>query len=362
MTIGFAPSKFQAALLNWYDGARRDLPWRAKPGTRPDPYRVWLSEIMLQQTTVKAVIPYFERFLARWPSVKALGEAPRDEVLAAWAGLGYYTRARNLHACAQAVTRDGFPANEADLRGLPGIGAYTAAAIASIAFGLPAAAVDGNAERVLARLCALGAPLPQGRKQLRALAAKLVPQRRPGDYAQALMDLGATICTPRSPSCPDCPVRPYCAAAAEGKPERYPVKAPKAVRPLRQGEAFVIARGSGQGREILLRRRPERGLLGGMMEVPCSEWVAGDRAAEPCVPSPNWRQGRPVQHVFTHFHLELRVFAASREEVLAEAQAFGGDWAPLAGLARFALPAVMKKAVASGLEALGTPFPTLHPR
>ena len=346
--IRFAPEDFQNALLAWYDTARRNLPWRAKPGCNPDPYRVWLSEVMLQQTTVKAVIPYFEAFVSRWPTVQALAAAPRDEVLAAWAGLGYYSRARNLHACAQAVAETGFPAEEEALRQLPGIGAYTAGAIAAIAFGLPAAAVDGNAERVIARLSALAGPLPAAKPRLRALAASLVPRRRPGDYAQALMDLGATVCTPRAPSCQACPVGGYCAACAEGEPERYPVKPRKTARPTRHGDAFVVV---SKRTHILLRRRPEKGLLGGMMEVPCTEWV--ERGEAGAAVSANWRQGQTVQHTFTHFHLEMRVFAATRAKVAAEAEAFGGQWAPLAELPRFALPTVMKKAVASGIEALG---------
>ncbi|MBI4724505.1 MAG: A/G-specific adenine glycosylase, partial [Rhodomicrobium sp.] len=252
MTIHFAPEDFQRALLSWYGAARRDLPWRARPGEKPDPYRVWLSEIMLQQTTVKAVIPYFEKFLARWPAVAALGAAPRDEVLAAWAGLGYYARARNLHACAQTVARDGFPANEAGLRGLPGVGAYTAAAIAAIAFDEPAAVADGNVERVLARLFALATPLPPAKASIRALAASLTPKHRPGDYAQAMMDLGATICTPRSPSCDACPARAFCAAAARGEAERCTVKLARAARPLRRGDAFVIVVVRDGGPHILL--------------------------------------------------------------------------------------------------------------
>ncbi len=281
--IRFAPEDFQSALLTWYDAARRELPWRANPGAAPDPYRVWLSEVMLQQTTVKAVIPYFEAFVSRWPTVQALAAAPRDEVLAAWAGLGYYSRARNLHACAQAVAEGGFPAEEAALRSLPGIGAYTAGAIAAIAFDLPAAAVDGNAERVIARLSALAEPLPSAKPRLRALAASLVPNRRPGDYAQALMDLGATVCTPRTPSCQACPVGSYCAACAEGEPERYPVKPRKTARPTRHGDAFVVVSGRTGATHILLRRRPDKGLLGGMMEVPCTEWVERGEAG---VPSP----------------------------------------------------------------------------
>jgi A/G-specific adenine glycosylase len=347
---------------------------------------------MLQQTTVKAVIPYFEAFLARWPTVRALGGASRDEILAAWAGLGYYSRARNLHACAQRVARDGFPADETGLRQLPGVGAYTAAAIAAIVFGKPAAAVDGNVERVLVRLFTLSTPLPGAKPSIRALAARLVSHKRPGDYTQAMMDLGATICTPRSPLCPRCPVCPFCAAFRRGEPERFPIKAPKAPRPIRRGDAFVIVKETEGHPHILLRRRPENGLLGGMMEVPCTPWALdlerigatsvqpssrgglssrrdpeqhqcfrpgllrfarndGERLANAA--RSNWAQAETVQHTFTHFHLEMRVFAALCAQLDNEAQTFDGEWAPISSLPRHALPSVMKKAIASGLEALG---------
>jgi len=379
----FAAGSFQHALLRWYDAARRDLPWRAKPGERVDPYRVWLSEIMLQQTTVKAVIPYFEAFTRRWPTVEALAAASRDDVLAAWAGLGYYSRARNLHACAQTLAERGFPADEEGLRALPGVGAYTSAAIAAIAFDLPAAVVDGNVERVLARVFAVETPLPAAKAELRKLAAELTPESRPGDYAQAMMDLGAGLCSPRTPSCLMCPVRAFCAAAGTGDAERFPLRAAKAATPARRGEAFVIVRGGC----ILLRRRADKGLLGGMMEVPMSEWVVdetaavevavrpkrgqtkGDAAARSVSPLPDsavvdsahagsvaWRQARTVQHTFTHFHLELRVFAADANAAPSAAAVFSGEWAALDDLAAFALPSVMKKAVASGLEALGLPM------
>ncbi len=356
--ICVAPADFQRALLAWYDGARRDLSWRARPGEKPDPYKVWLSEIMLQQTTVKAVIPYFERFIERWPDAAALAAASRDEVLAAWAGLGYYSRARNLYACAQAVGTQGFPANEAALRALPGVGAYTAAAISAIAFDEPAVVVDGNVERVISRLFAVEKPLPAGKPAIRTLAASLTPSARPGDYAQAMMDLGATVCTPRAPSCLVCPIRGSCAAAARGDAERFPLKSPKTKRPVRRGDAFVIVRSHQGEPHILLRRRNDKGLLGGMMEAPCSEWVAdGPSPAPPADAS--WKEGRMVRHTFTHFHLEMRVLAAHHERVGSAAEALGGEWAPLAKLSAFALPAVMKKAVASGLEALDLKLPGL---
>jgi A/G-specific adenine glycosylase len=325
-SIPFEPRDFQKALLTWYGSECRELPWRAKPGQQPDPYAVWLSEIMLQQTTVKAVIPYFEAFLAKWPTIDSLGAAPRDEVLAAWAGLGYYARARNLHACAQAVAGRGFPTEEAELLKLPGIGAYTAAAIAAIAFNRKAAAVDGNVERVVARIFSLSAPLPQAKPVIQKIAAGLTPSRRPGDYAQALMDLGATICTPRSPSCQLCPMRHLCSAFASGQPERYPVKAPKAARPSRRGDAFIlIARQDGRT-SILLRRRPDKGLLGGMFEVPCTEWSANGGSEFPdAFHEIEWSRGHAVQHTFTHFHLELRVFAADLSTIFYQGS---GDLAP----------------------------------
>src|SRR5580704_4016206 len=261
-------------LLAWYDRHRRKLPWRAPPGERADPYRVWLSEIMLQQTTVKAVGPYYARFLARWPDIRALAEAPLDEVLKSWAGLGYYARARNLHACALAVVeRHGgmFPADEARLRDLPGIGAYTAAAIAAIAFDAPATPVDGNIERVIARLYAIETPLPAAKPEISRLAQTLTPRQRAGDFAQAMMDLGATICTPKNPACALCPWNRNCAAHRRGEVETFPRRTPKREGVLRRGAAFVARRADGF---VLVRTRPPKGLLGGMTEVPTSEWLA----------------------------------------------------------------------------------------
>src|SRR5262245_39419565 len=257
-----------AALLAWYDRHRRVLPWRAAPGETPDPYRVWLSEIMLQQTTVKAVGPYYVRFLKRFPTVERLAAAPLDDVLKAWAGLGYYARGRNRHAGGRAmVAQDGgkFPDTEEGLQKLPGIGPYTAAAIAAIAFDRPAVAVDGNVERVIARLCAIDEPLSAAKPRIREVAARMTPSRRPGDFAQAMMDLGATICTPKQPACILCPWNEACAALRHGAPETFPRKAPKAERPLRRGAAFVAVRADGF---LLVRTRPEKGLLGGMTEVP----------------------------------------------------------------------------------------------
>ena len=337
-----------ADLLDWYDRHARQLPWRVPPaqgrrGHRPDPYRVWLSEIMLQQTTVVTVGPYFRIFLDRWPAVGDLAAAELDEVLHAWAGLGYYARARNLHKCARTVADEhggAFPDTEAELRKLPGIGPYTAAAIAAIAFDRPAAVVDGNVERVMARLFAVEESLPAAKAQLHALAEGLTPQARPGDYAQAAMDLGATVCTPRAPKCLMCPWQPDCKAQAMGVAESLPRRAPKAERPLRQGVAFWTVRSDGA---VLLRRRPERGLLGGMMEVPSSDWGAREPADLAQAPvAADWRElPGQVNHGFTHFRLELTVLAA---QVHKNAKA-DGVWVMPEALGNHALPTLTKKVV-----------------
>jgi len=339
------------ALLAWYDRHRRDLPWRARPGERPEPYRVWLSEIMLQQTTVAAVKPYFRAFLERWPTVEDLARAPIEDVLHAWQGLGYYARARNLHACARTVVQEHggrFPASEAALRALPGIGRYTAAAVAAIAFGRRAVVVDGNVERVVSRLYRVETPLPQAKEDLWALADALTPNERCGDYAQAVMDLGATVCTPRAPQCLVCPWRPVCAGAAAGDAERFPLKAPKLDRPTRRGVAFWAVTGDGA---VLLRRRPPKGLLGGMMEVPSSDWRDGpadpDAALSEAPLAADWHSlPGVVRHTFTHFHLELTVLAA---KVDAPPEA-AGTWWPVDRLAEQALPTVMKKVVRHALR------------
>lgn len=293
------------ALLDWYDAHARDLPWRVPPGSgrRADPYRVWLSEVMLQQTTVAAVRGYYAAFTARWPDVRALAAADDADVMAAWAGLGYYARARNLLACARAVAATGgrFPDTEAGLRALPGIGAYTAAAIAAIAFGRPAVVVDGNVERVMARLGAIETPLPAARGAIHALAAELTPADRPGDHAQAVMDLGATICTPRRPACILCPLAGACAARAAGIAEGLPRKAPKREKPERRGAVYLARRGA----EWLLETRPARGLLGGMLAFPTTEWGEDPAPAPPFVA--DWRRVGEVRHVFTHFALTLAV-------------------------------------------------------
>ena len=348
-------------LLQWYDRHRRRLPWRAAAGERADAYRVWLSEIMLQQTTVKAVGPYFEKFLTRWPDVTALAQASLDDVLRMWAGLGYYSRARNLHACAVAVMRDHggtFPDTEEGLRALPGIGPYTAAAIAAIAFDRRTMPVDGNIERVVSRLHAVEEPLPQAKPLIQQLAAGLLgPARagdvksRAGDSAQALMDLGASICAPKKPACALCPLNADCLARARGDQETFPRKAAKKTGALRRGAAFVVTRGD----ELLVRSRPEKGLLGGMTEVPGSDWRAeqDDEAALAQAPALNgvarWhRKAGAVTHVFTHFPLELVVYTA---KVGAGARAPKGmRWVPIATLADEALPNVMRKAIAHGLD------------
>ena len=333
-------------LLRWYDANARTLAWRVPPGAAhaPDPYRVWLSEVMLQQTTVAAATPFFERFVARWPDVAALAAADEGELMAAWAGLGYYARARNLIACARAIVADHggrFPDSEAGLRALPGIGAYTAAAVAAIAFGRAATVVDGNVERVVARLFAVDAPLPAARPRLRALAATLTPAARAGDFAQATMDLGATVCTPRAPRCPACPLAADCAAAAGDDPARYPLRAAKAVRPTRRGIAYWLAAGD----DVLLVRRPPRGLLGGMRALPGGAWGA---EAEDAPPAPaDWHAAGTVGHVFTHFALALDVRAAR-----VARRSIAGDWWPAARIAEAGLPTLYTRAAALGIAAL----------
>jgi A/G-specific adenine glycosylase len=343
-----------ALLLDWYDRHRRKLPWRPLPGQPADPYAVWLSEIMLQQTGVKTVGPYFEKFLARWPDVDALGGATLDDVLRMWAGLGYYSRARNLHACAVAVRRDHggvFPDTEEGLRALPGIGPYTAAAIAAIAFGRRTMPVDGNIERVVSRLFAVEEPLPPAKPLIQQLATTLLGPTRAGDSAQALMDLGSSICTPKKPACALCPLSDDCAARARGDQETFPRKAPKKTGALRRGAGFVVTRGD----ELLVRSRPEKGLLGGMTEVPTSHWLAAQDDNTALKQAPvlkgiaRWhRKVGVVTHVFTHFSLELVVYTAS---VPARTRAPAAmRWVPIATLADEALPNVMRPVIARGLE------------
>lgn len=341
-----------ADLLRWYDRHRRDLPWRAKAGERPDPYRVWLSEIMLQQTTVAAVKPFFARFLDRFPTVETLAAAAPEAVMTTWAGLGYYSRARNLHACAQAVVADHggrFPEAEAALRKLPGLGAYTAAAVAAIAFDQPAAAVDGNVERVIARVFFVEEALPKARAAITELTRSLVPADRPGDFAQALMDLGATLCTPRRPACALCPWMRPCRARAEGLQETFPRKAPKREGALRRGAAFVALRADDA---VLLRTREPTGLLGGMAEPPTSAWSADYDLGQAMLDAPLDARWKPlpgaVRHVFTHFPLELTVFLG---RIAAGTQAPEGmRWTKRSDLDGEALPGAMRKVLAHAFE------------
>ncbi len=340
------PMPRAAPILSWYDRHRRRLPWRAEPGQTADPYRVWLSEIMLQQTTVAAVIPYFDRFVSRFPTVQALAAASLDDVLPLWAGLGYYARARNLHACARMIAAMGaFPSDLASLRALPGIGVYTAAAIRAIAFNQPAIPVDGNVERVTARLFGVAAPLPAAKAELRvhaeALAADPDARARPSDFAQALFDLGATICTPTNPACALCPWSDACIARAAGNQAELPRKATKPVRPLRHGVHFWLTDGLGQ---VLLARRPPHGLLGGMTELPGTPWrdapwtLAQANAHAPT--KADWCPAGQVRHGFTHFELHIDLFAARMERLTMP-----GLIRPIDALDQEALPSVMRKCV-----------------
>lgn len=338
------------AVLAWYDRHARDLPWRVSPadrarGVHADPYRVWLSEVMLQQTTVAAVQKYFLRFTHLWPTVFDLAAAPLDAVLREWAGLGYYARARNLHACAVAVVeRHGgvFPKTSEGLQSLPGVGAYTSAAIAAICFDERIAVLDGNLDRVLARYYALDVPVREAKDELRAALQQNVPQRS-GDFAQAMMDLGATICAPRAASCLICPLQPHCLGTHEGEPTLYPIKPVKAERPVRRGHAFVMTDAGG---DVYLQSRPGKGLLGGMTEVPTSDWVSD--LSEPAYPvAGNWRHRGQVVHVFTHFRLELEVWSSPVSPESLEQ----GWWSPPTALKGEALPTLFRKVLAqAGLE------------
>ena len=345
-----APAPSAAALLlGWYDLHARVLPWRARPGEPSDPYAVWLSEIMLQQTTVAAVKAYYVRFLARWPTVQALADAPLEAVMQAWAGLGYYSRARNLHACATFVARQlggQFPSTAAALQKLPGIGPYTAAAIAAIAFGEAASVVDANVERVITRLFAIETLLPAAKPTIQALAQTLTPQQRPGDFAQAMMDLGATLCTPRRPDCLLCPLGQACAARARGDASSFPRKLAKVPRPQRFGAAFFIRDGAAQ---VLVRTRAPRGLLGGMTELPGSDWGDTDSglaalAAAP-LPTQYHLAHTGVVHVFTHFALTLKVYTS--RVAAGTAAPPGHRWVAEDRLDDEALPTLMRKAVAA---------------
>ncbi|MBX4937617.1 A/G-specific adenine glycosylase [Rhizobium binae] len=358
MTITTPDTPHAQPLLDWYDRHHRDLPWRVTPamaarGVKPDPYRVWLSEVMLQQTTVQAVKPYFERFLTRWPEVTDLASAESDAVMAAWAGLGYYARARNLKKCAEAVAKEHggiFPDTEAGLKALPGIGDYTAAAVAAIAFNRRAAVMDGNVERVISRLHAIETSLPAAKPVMKDKVALMTPADRPGDFAQAMMDLGATICTPKRPACSLCPFRGSCQALKLSDPELFPVKAAKKEKPVRHGAAFIAVTGDG---EILLRRRAESGLLGGMTEVPTTAWTAridGETSVTAAPFEAAWLACGTVIHVFTHFELRLSIWRAA---IAAKPTLNDGVndewWEPVTNLEAQALPTIMKKAIAAAI-------------
>jgi A/G-specific adenine glycosylase len=343
------------ALLAWYSEHARVLPWRAKPGEAVDPYRIWLSEIMLQQTSVTAAAPYFLRFLKLWPRVQDLAAAPVEDIMRAWAGLGYYARARNLHACAKAVSErfgGAFPAAEDSLKTLPGIGDYTAAAIAAIAFGKKATVVDGNVERVVSRLFAVEEALPASKPTLKTLAASITPETRAGDFAQSMMDLGATVCIPKNPRCMLCPVAELCSAREQGIAAELPRRAAKGEQRVRVGIAFWLVNGDGA---VLLRRRPPKGLLGGMMEVPSSDWVAKEGAdlnalAAQSPVRTRWRAlSGIVTHTFTHFQLELAVHLGVKKTGW---ESIEGEWVSIEELGGQALPSVMRKVVDHALRAL----------
>ena len=345
----------QVKLLSWYDQSARVLPWRALSPARMDPYMVWLSEIMLQQTTVAAVKDYFIRFTRAWPTVEALAAAPLDDVLKAWAGLGYYARARNLHKCAKAVVDEfggQFPQSPDQLLKLPGIGPYTAGAIAAIAFDQPFAAVDGNVERVLSRLDAITTPLPNSKPLIKARAQELMPKRRAGDFLQAMMDLGATICTPKSPNCLICPWTAECEGRKAGIADTLPRKLAKKKVPTRFGHAYFAVSASG---EVLLRRRPEKGLLGGMTEVPGSAWEAKLPEVQPPFEAQWIKRPGIVEHTFTHFHLEVTVWVAEGLGRMLPDESF--RWVALPDVEGEALPTVMRKIVAHAIDSTRPPSP-----
>ncbi len=348
------PVEAARRVLAWWDRHRRSFPWRAAPGERADPYRVWLSEVLLQQTVARTAVPYFERFVALWPRVEDLAAAPLEEVMRAFAGLGYYSRARNLHACARQIAQRGgaFPQDEAVLRALPGVGAYTAAAIAAIAFNRHASPVDGNIARIMTRLHAIDAPIAKARATIAAAAAALTPADRPGDFAQALMDIGATICAPRSPDCRACPLEADCAGAATGEPQAWPRKKPRKARPERRGAAFFAQAADGS---ILLRARPLEGLLGGTLELPGTPWSAdfAPEAAASEAPFPaSWRLAPGlVEQAFTHFSLRLNVYVARLEGNPPARE--GCFWVAPPEIERAALSGVMRKALAHGLAFAG---------
>lgn len=363
-------------ILAWYDRHRREMPWRSLPGEVPDPYYVWLSEIMLQQTTVATVGPYFEKFIQVWPTLEEFAAAELDDVLRMWAGLGYYARARNMHKCARLIMSEyggQFPQNQKQLLQLPGIGPYTSAAILAIAFSQPAVVVDGNVERVMARLFAIEKPLPQAKPLLSSYAQKLTPEYRPGDYAQAVMDLGATVCRPKKPSCTTCPWHSCCSARILGIEEQLPRKSKKPPKPHRRAVAFWLQRSDNK---ILLRQRPPTGLLGAMMEIPTSPWIVQshhDDLAPDCDHSSSLDAGNPpedhapvnttwqknqcslVRHTFTHFHLEIEVWKARVDAATKLAGAADEKrccWVDVHSLEAEALPSLMRKVVAVALASV----------
>lgn len=344
-----APEALSAALLRWYDANARALPWRAAPGEpASDPYRVWLSEVMLQQTTVAAVKPYFAKFVGTWPTVDALAAADSADVMAAWAGLGYYARARNLHACAKAVVADHggrFPETEAELRTLPGIGAYIGAAVAAIAFGEAATVVDANVERVVTRLRAIETPLPKARPDIRGITEALTPKSRAGDFAQAMMDLGSTICTTRNPNCDACPLRPGCTASETEDPARFPVKAAKKPKPVRRGTAFWLENDG----SVLLVRRPDRGMLGGMRALPSGPWEDASPGLAEAPADIDWAPLGTVSHVFTHFALELDVVGGNALTDTDMKREWSGEWWPLDTIEDAGLPTLFAKAATLAL-------------
>jgi A/G-specific adenine glycosylase len=338
--------ELSSKLLRWYDDHARDLPWRMKGGKAADPYKVWLSEIMLQQTTVVAVDQYFRKFVSVWPTVQDLAAAETDDVMKAWAGLGYYARARNLHACAKIVATElegKFPANVELLQKLPGIGPYTSAAIAAIAFDIPAAAIDGNVDRVISRYYAIEEPLPQSKPRIKLETESLVPQKRAGDFAQALMDLGATICTPKSPACDICPWTDECSGRLRGMATALPLKAKKQKVPTRYGHLYWIENSKG---EVLVRTREAKGLLGGMTEFPSSDWFRDTLEKFEAPFEGQWKKMLGVvEHTFTHFHLELTVW-----KNISEAAQLKSHFVPREELGSEALPSLMRKVAAIVLK------------
>lgn len=341
-------------LLQWYDRHHRILPWRITPeqsakGIKADPYKVWMSEVMLQQTTVEAVKAYFLKFTEKWPTVEKLAAAQDDDIMRAWAGLGYYSRARNLKKCADLIVANHaghFPQTVTELKKLPGIGDYTSAAIAAIAFNHPEAVVDGNVERVISRLYAVTTALPQAKPLIHELTGAITPEDRPGDFAQAMMDLGATICTPKRPTCSLCPLNDNCLALKAHDPEHFPVKAPKKERPIRLGSSFVAQAADGS---ILLRKRTEKGLLQNMVEVPGSVWNSRIDGSTDLSAAPfhaNWRDAGSITHIFTHFELHLTVYHTTDAD---KRQVNNGWWSTPEFLSKEALPTLMKKVIAQAL-------------